>query len=422
MENGSIDELLSGSTAEEKLKNAIEVIQSLEKEVFKLRAELKRSEIFIKKLQESSALSGQNNNNTSSVFLLPSEFKKLWDVLIMENILDLFSPFFSAHQDFLHLAQGLIQEVIKNVETELNEKISQICKILGAEGSVDKIKKYLLKLFQDNYVAALPCPFERKIADRFLATVPKNLYAKAKKITGNSDFEEFVKNMHKISVFMLLNDPSLEINFKKELEYVTITKPEDFCYIDGFPVGNTEAAIIIPCVTRNNYPYAGIKPSVLIVSENSKKTDEKLPQNEPKTEEKIKIAAKLEKSEVSRRSQNFSIKNRYDDDQESYPPLQNKKSDRKKEAKDCVLCKVKAPCAYCSKNTLLALAKRIPSTETSQRHLCRIQSSSFFSDNIKNTRLSGSILSRRLSEAAKKLDKKTFIKNKYLDKEACKVM
>ena len=76
-ECNNFEDLLQGKNTEEKLQNAIEILKDLEKEAFKLRTELKRSEVTIKKLQENASLSAQNQHNTSSAFSLPSEFKKL---------------------------------------------------------------------------------------------------------------------------------------------------------------------------------------------------------------------------------------------------------------------------------------------------------------------------------------------------------
>ena len=47
MEEG---DLFEGNTSDEKLQNARDIIETLEKQVFKLRAELKRNEGVVKKL------------------------------------------------------------------------------------------------------------------------------------------------------------------------------------------------------------------------------------------------------------------------------------------------------------------------------------------------------------------------------------
>lgn len=50
---------------------------------------------------------GSTHNNTSSAFTLPSEFKKLWDELVTELILDAFPDFLDKYQIFVPLVQEL---------------------------------------------------------------------------------------------------------------------------------------------------------------------------------------------------------------------------------------------------------------------------------------------------------------------------
>lgn len=399
-----LDDLIQGSTIEEKLKSAKEIIQSLEKEAFKLRAELKRSENSMKKLQESTSTTSQNSNNTSSAFLLPSEFKKSWEILIMENILDLFQSFLSSQVDFVLLVQLLTKTVISKVNSELNKKIDQVQQMLGGSTDQNKVKKYMMKLFQDHFLTAFPCCPEQ-VADEFIEQVPKMLVNQVKVLVESSEFNAYVNTMHKLSVYMLLSEPALELNFTMKPEYITIVKPDDYYYIDGFPVGTAKGIIVLPNVTRNSQIYTGIKPAVLILPEDY--------QAEPETENRGKSeSVSLHKSSQS--------DNKYSEESEPYPPLQRKREEYLK--KDCLLCKIKSPCAYCSKMTLLALAKRVPAG-SNQRFISRVQSNSFIETPTKGSaRNMTSCLSRRLSEAAKKIDKKTFIKNKHIDKEACKVM
>ena len=47
----------------------------------------------MKNLQELNSKNAVTHNNTSSAFTLPSEFKKLWDELVTELILDAFPDF-----------------------------------------------------------------------------------------------------------------------------------------------------------------------------------------------------------------------------------------------------------------------------------------------------------------------------------------
>jgi hypothetical protein len=407
-----LDDLIQGATPEEKLVNAKEIIQSLEKEAFKLRAELKRTEATVKKLQESVSLSSQNQNNTSSAFMLPSEFKKLWEVLVMENCLDLFTPFLDNPSEFAYLVQTLFKEILKYVETSINSKISTIIDLLGIkECNPDKLKKYLLKLFQDHYNTAFPLDCQ-VIGSLFKSSLPVHLQSKIKPLLSSSDFSVFVSTAHKLSVTMLLNDPVLNLKFPSSPEVLALSKPDDFYFIDGFPVGSPDGLLILPAVTRGTFPYAGTKPAVLVLEHGLGSLEPSVPD--------VKENPKLE----THKSADPCLKHkaaigRYADDQEPYPPLQRKQENTGR--KECPLCRIKAPCAYCSKSTLLALAKRVSNSGFGVRQYSRIQSNSLITTPGKTNKGLATFLSRRLSEAGKRGEKNTQ-KNRQIDKEACKVM
>ena len=71
-------------------RNRFEVI---ERDLFRAQTEARKMEKALKNLQELNSKHGVTRNNTSSAFTLPSEFKKLWDELVTELILDAFPDF-----------------------------------------------------------------------------------------------------------------------------------------------------------------------------------------------------------------------------------------------------------------------------------------------------------------------------------------
>ena len=77
-----------------------------EKDIFKLRSENKRQESTIKKLQDKLNLIGNNTNNTSNSFLLPSEFKTLWERLSKDSILDAFDSLISDYKFLTFIVQN----------------------------------------------------------------------------------------------------------------------------------------------------------------------------------------------------------------------------------------------------------------------------------------------------------------------------
>jgi hypothetical protein len=65
----------------------------MERDLFKAQTESRKLQAHIKNLQQLNTMHGVTHNNTSSAFTLPSEFRKLWDELVNELILDPFPDF-----------------------------------------------------------------------------------------------------------------------------------------------------------------------------------------------------------------------------------------------------------------------------------------------------------------------------------------
>ena len=67
-------------------------------------------------------------NNTSSTFTLPSEFKKLWDELVTELILDAFPDFLDHYTYFTAFSQEafiMVKELILEMKSDITRKIAQ---------------------------------------------------------------------------------------------------------------------------------------------------------------------------------------------------------------------------------------------------------------------------------------------------------
>jgi len=77
---------------------------------------------------------GATHNNTSSAFTLPSEFKKLWDELVTELILDALPDFLDQYKLFVCLVQELFI-VVRDLLLDTREQIVlQIAKDLHLVG------------------------------------------------------------------------------------------------------------------------------------------------------------------------------------------------------------------------------------------------------------------------------------------------
>jgi hypothetical protein len=84
----------------------------------------------------------------------------------------------------------------------------------------------------------------------------------------SEEINEFVQAIYKVFVYMNLTDPVLNLSLlpfeNRTFDYSSFDKKENYC-IDGFAQETSPCIIILPPITRNNYPYNGIKQTVLIL-------------------------------------------------------------------------------------------------------------------------------------------------------------
>ena len=128
------------------------------------------------------------------------------------------------------------------------------------------------------------------------------------------DFSKFVNNVFYLCLFMLLNDPPLRVpleSFKNRKFIYKKFKKNDFICVDGFAKENSPCLVLLPAVTRNNYPYNGIKPSVLILQEDFITSKIKRVLEECEKEEQERLAKKQEK-ELQEEKLNQTEKNTRD--------------------------------------------------------------------------------------------------------------
>lgn len=96
---------MTESEVRQELTEARERFTVLEKDLNKQMAESRKLKTQVKQLQEMQAAQGLASNNTSSTFTLPSEFKKLWDQLLTEQILDALPDFLGDYKKMTILTQ-----------------------------------------------------------------------------------------------------------------------------------------------------------------------------------------------------------------------------------------------------------------------------------------------------------------------------
>lgn len=132
-----------------------------------------------------------------------------------------------------------------------------------------------------------------------LFTVSTEYHEYLTSLLESEDFRKFAGSYFSLCIYMLLNDPPLKLpvdNFKNRKFMFKSFRKNDFNCIDGFAKDGSPAIVILPAVMRNNHIYYGIKPSVLILSEQFLNPKVLKKVEEDFNEEKTKQQKKLENS------------------------------------------------------------------------------------------------------------------------------
>ena len=114
--------------------------ESMERDLFKAQTAARKLSAQVKSLQELNSKHGVTHNNTSSAFTLPSEFKKLWDELVTELILDAFPDFLDQYKLFVCLVQELfivVRQLILDTKQEMVIKIAKEMQLIGADADLN---------------------------------------------------------------------------------------------------------------------------------------------------------------------------------------------------------------------------------------------------------------------------------------------
>jgi hypothetical protein len=235
--------------------------------------------------------------------------------------------------------------------------------------STETIKNQLLSLFQENSSSAFQCSSE-KIGKIFINLLPKTLSLKVKTLVSKREFQDFVKNFQKISVFLTLNEFPLKVEFPAVPEVLIAEKPEDFIFIDGFPTSQSKVIVVFPEVLRGKSRFLGIRPSVLVLKDEEKED----------SFESLQRINTEPSSEDNRKALKTKIR------------FASPKMMRKPLIPDCIFCRIHGKCQFCLK---FSVKKKIREEKGEER------------------------FSPRLSQAAQKVNMKKFISQRD---EKCKLM
>lgn len=297
----------------------------LEKDLFKVSTQNKKLDIENKKLQEKINENSKQTNNTSSAFLLPSEFKSNWEIMTKDVLIEAFDAC-SDNPDIFSFVVLIATDIIyKSAEDQLISKLTNIlnilnlnnCEIVKKESVNDKglkeIKNFLPRfrnLFQEYCSSIFICnetiinEIKAKIIQVIQETNLQTLlskYLNTKVEKENNDilkkeytnyyvnfleslgekiddikcdldskyFDNFATQFFKMSIYMVLHDQEIFISCDKWPDYNYFNKNDYIC-IEGFAKENSICSIILkPPLTKKNFSYLNIQPAVYIINNSS---------------------------------------------------------------------------------------------------------------------------------------------------------
>ena len=218
-------------------------------------------------------------NNTSSSFLLPYEFKSIWETLEKDLLLEAFESFFDSYSWLAHLTQDTIKIVYEESNLVINDYLTKMLVILKINNEVtnETFLQRVKFIFQDFFatIFAFNDDFIEKVKIKLKQTIKTYKDFEDKESDFLSDietkqFKTLIQTLFKLCVYMLLHEPVLTLNIQdyesRSLVYHYYHKNE-FINIEGFGNEKSSCAVILsPPVLRKNFYYQGIKPAVYILA------------------------------------------------------------------------------------------------------------------------------------------------------------
>ncbi len=263
----------------------------------------------------------QSQNNTSSNFLLPSEFRKVWEDFGKESVGDIFVDFFDDFILTMHLLQEIMlishlhfKEELKNLTNKIM-KILEIKNLNKSYSFIEKnIKPIILEYYEDifenenksdyfynkikeDYANFVNKKFltdtetDEKLHNNFnnnndhnqikaLAHLKPTTYIKSDKadelreLLRSNYIKDFLKTVKKIFLFVEFHEPQLSLKlepFEKRKLLVKEMKQSDCVLADGYIKDVRNCLILLdPPLLKNGYPYSGLKPIALICPDDFK--------------------------------------------------------------------------------------------------------------------------------------------------------
>jgi len=245
-------------------------------------------------------------NNTSITFYLPSEFKSNWENLLKDKLIDGFESLYDNFFWLSHIVQDTMKCVYEESNNVIRNKIKEMLNLFNIKD--ENIEKYLdqfRNFFQEHFFSIFI------FTDDFLIKIKESLLTITKEYKDfplinelesdlqSKSFKIMIQTSFKLTMYMLLHDPLLTLKIEpyqtREIKYLFYEKGE-YINIDGFEKSKTPCVVILSApLLRNNYPYQGIKPAVLIIPNPTDTIKQECSKNSSTTPKKAKtsLSAKI---------------------------------------------------------------------------------------------------------------------------------
>ena len=242
-----------------------------EEEIKILKQTINEKNQYLQKLQSIISRYGLSiSNDTSSSFLLPSEFKSQWENFTNNTLIESFENTYDDPHIVSFLSQETIKLLYKTVYNDIQEKVRKIMEILNIPNNEkESINTFFYKIrfiFQEYFSSIFMFSEHEKIINK-LSLIHFNINRKEDLMNDlkSNQFKKFINEGYKLCSYMNLHSPVLTLK-GNEFVYLFYSK-RHHNNIEGFGKDNSVCLVtMFPPMLNKTFFYQGIKPTVYIIS------------------------------------------------------------------------------------------------------------------------------------------------------------
>ena len=279
------------------LKEKDKKIEVLKEQCEALQKQLQiKTEYIIKEKEKATKIINSNfhnanlyfNLNSSTNFPMKSEIKKAWEEFALISILDNFIDYENQPELIFYFVTEMIvilHELINNICIDIYKKVSASLGIPNDKKLICDIEKTSRPLIKEHLNKIFISTEEKPFINKFINLYKKSLYLKfgelkIEQIINSSDFNNMIKKIKDILLFVKFNDPPLDFDIEKNImkrkcEKIFINKEinkKDYLIINDNGIQDFNAIIILKCpVMKNSFPINNDLKTIIMIKENNNK-------------------------------------------------------------------------------------------------------------------------------------------------------